>query len=68
MSGELDEDQPISTHEVTRLLLACKSGDEAALDRLLPLVYDELHRLARRYMARAILARPSAIGPHPFSS
>jgi RNA polymerase sigma-70 factor (ECF subfamily) len=52
MSGELHEDQPVSTHEVTRLLLAWKSGDEAALDHLMPLVYNELHRLARRYMAR----------------
>lgn len=51
MSGELHEDQPVPTHEVTRLLLAWKSGDETALDRLMPLVYNELHRLARRYMA-----------------
>ena len=36
--------------EITVLLKAWGSGDEAALDRLTPLVYDELHRLARRYM------------------
>ncbi len=41
-----------STHEVTGLLLAWCGGDAAALDRLIPLVYDELRRLARRYMAR----------------
>ena len=28
------------------------SGDRAALDRLMPLVYDELHRLAHQYMKR----------------
>ena len=38
------------THEVTRLLLAWSAGDQAALDRLMPLVYDELRRLARSYM------------------
>jgi RNA polymerase sigma factor (TIGR02999 family) len=37
--------------EVTKLLLAWGSGDEQALDQLLPLVYRELHRMARRYMA-----------------
>ena len=38
------------THEVTGLLLAWSAGDQAALDRLMPLVYDELRRLARSYM------------------
>jgi len=38
--------------EVTLLLKAWSSGDQAALDRLMPLVYGELHRLARRYMRR----------------
>jgi len=33
-------------------LHAWAAGDEAALLQLMPLVYDELHRLARRYMAR----------------
>ena len=36
--------------EVTRLLLAWRQGDEAAPERLMPLVYDELRRLAHRYM------------------
>jgi RNA polymerase sigma factor (TIGR02999 family) len=35
--------------EITRLLKAWGRGDESALDRLTPLVYDELKRLARRY-------------------
>jgi len=36
--------------EITRLLADWSKGDQAALERLLPLVYDELHRLARSYM------------------
>jgi RNA polymerase sigma-70 factor (ECF subfamily) len=36
----------------TTLLLAWGRGDQAALGRLLPLVHDELRRLARRHMAR----------------
>jgi RNA polymerase sigma factor (TIGR02999 family) len=37
--------------EIQRLLARLASGDEAAGDALLPLVYDELYALARRYMA-----------------
>src|SRR5712692_6669991 len=36
--------------EITGLLRAWSSGDQAALDRLAALVYDELHRMARHYM------------------
>lgn len=36
--------------EVTRLLVAMADGDREALDRLLPLVYDELRRIAHRQM------------------
>jgi RNA polymerase sigma factor (TIGR02999 family) len=39
------------TREITQLLLAWGTGDEAALQRLVPLVHDELHRIARRCMA-----------------
>ena len=38
--------------EVTQLLVAWGSGDQAALDQLMPLVYDELKRLARRHLGR----------------
>ena len=38
--------------DITALLLAWNRGDSAALDALVPLVYDELHRLARRAMRR----------------
>jgi RNA polymerase sigma factor (TIGR02999 family) len=34
------------------MLQAWSDGDQAALERLMPLVYAELHRLARRYMRR----------------
>ena len=37
-------------HEITRLLRAWSSGDSTALDRLMPLVYDHLHRLAHQHM------------------
>jgi RNA polymerase sigma factor (TIGR02999 family) len=38
--------------EVTLLLRAMKGGDKTAAEKLLPLVYSELHRLARSYMRR----------------
>ena len=40
-----------STPEVTELLLAWRAGDESALDRLIPIVHGELHRIARACMA-----------------
>jgi RNA polymerase sigma-70 factor (ECF subfamily) len=40
-----------SSHEVTSLLRAWCDGDSKALDRLMPLVYRELHQAAARYMA-----------------
>jgi RNA polymerase sigma factor (TIGR02999 family) len=40
-----------SAHEVTRLLRQWAEGDRAALDQLIPLVYAELHKIAKRYMA-----------------
>ncbi len=41
-----------SPQEVSLLLLAWSDGDQAALDKLVPLVYQELHRLAHRYISR----------------
>jgi RNA polymerase sigma-70 factor, ECF subfamily len=38
--------------DVTQLLRAWSNGEQEALDRLIPLVYSELHRLAHRYMGR----------------
>jgi len=40
------------THEVTQLLIDWSNGDRAALDKLLPVVEEELRRLAHRYMSR----------------
>ena len=39
-------------HNITQLLAEWSDGNQSALDELYPLVYDELHRLARRYMSR----------------
>jgi RNA polymerase sigma-70 factor (ECF subfamily) len=41
-----------SSHEVTQLLQAWCDGNAESLERLMPLVYQELHRVARRYMDR----------------
>lgn len=41
---------PTPPVEVTQLLQAWGEGDQAALDQLMPVVYDELHRLARHYL------------------
>jgi RNA polymerase sigma-70 factor (ECF subfamily) len=38
--------------DISGLLRAWGGGDRSALERLTPMVYDELHRLARRYMKR----------------
>jgi RNA polymerase sigma-70 factor (ECF subfamily) len=40
------------TQEITSLLLAWNRGEDSALDKLLPLVESELHRIAARYMRR----------------
>ena len=40
-----------STHDVTQLLKAWTTGDEQALEKLTPLVYEQLHRIAQRCMA-----------------
>jgi RNA polymerase sigma factor (TIGR02999 family) len=55
---------PAPPGEVTRLLLAWRQGDRDALDRLIPLVYGELHRMAERYLRRerrGHTLQPSAI-------
>jgi RNA polymerase sigma factor (TIGR02999 family) len=41
---------PAESAEITRLLKAWGRGDSAALDRLTPIVYERLHRMARGYM------------------
>jgi RNA polymerase sigma factor (TIGR02999 family) len=41
-----------SSHDKTRLLKELEAGDESAFDRLVPLIYDDLKRIARRYTRR----------------
>jgi RNA polymerase sigma-70 factor (ECF subfamily) len=41
-----------SSQGITQLLLAWNNGDQEALEKLTPLVYAELHRLAKFYMVR----------------
>ncbi len=43
---------PRSPENITQLLEQWSEGDEGALNRLMPLVYDELHRLAAAYLRR----------------
>jgi RNA polymerase sigma factor (TIGR02999 family) len=40
------------SHEITHLLSGLNRGDQGALEQLMPLVYDELRRMARNYMRR----------------
>jgi RNA polymerase sigma factor (TIGR02999 family) len=42
----------MTSDDVTHLLARWKDGDDAALQQLVPIVHDELRRLARRQMAR----------------
>ena len=39
-------------HELTQLLIDWNNGDQSAFDRLMPLIDEELRRLAHRYMSR----------------
>ena len=48
----MDNDPTDGQGEVTRLLHAAVGGDQEALDRLVPLVYEDLHRLAHRQLGR----------------
>jgi RNA polymerase sigma factor (TIGR02999 family) len=43
---------PASPNDITQLLVDWSKGDKLALDGLMPLVYDELHRIAGRYLRR----------------
>jgi RNA polymerase sigma factor (TIGR02999 family) len=41
-----------ASHQVTQLLVEWSNGNQAASERLMPLVYEELRRLAHQYMRR----------------
>ena len=43
---------PDTVGEVTQLLVSLSKGNQEAASKLIPLVYDELRRLARHYMRR----------------
>ena len=47
----MDPIEPAAPGNVTRLLQVWNEGDEQAFNELIPLVYDELHRMALRYLA-----------------
>jgi len=49
MQRESQPGEP-AAEDISSLLRAWSDGDQSALERLTPVVYDELHRLARRYM------------------
>lgn len=44
--------QNVVSHQITHLLVDWSNGNEFALDQLMPLVYEELRQMARRYMRR----------------
>jgi len=52
LAGPMAVDPISSSHNITELLRAWGQGDQTALEHLTPLVYKELHRLARRQMSR----------------
>ena len=51
-------------HQITQLLQSWRNGDQSALEKLVPLVYSDLHRMAQRYMAderRTHALQPTAL-------
>ncbi len=53
----------MNTHEdVTQQLMNWRNGDASALDRLMPLVYAELRRMARRHLRRERLGNTMQSG------
>jgi hypothetical protein len=53
---------------VTQLLADWDAGDQEALQRLMPIVYDELHRLAKGYLQRQPLVAGSVTSRTTLSS
>jgi RNA polymerase sigma factor (TIGR02999 family) len=52
MATPRDPEEPETPPDVTALLLSWSGGEAAAADRLIPVVYEELHRQAARAMRR----------------
>lgn len=44
--------ESVRAEQITDMLIAWSDGDRAAADSVLPIVYDELHRIAHRYMSK----------------
>ena len=44
--------KPVASEGLTELLIEWREGNKAALDQLTPMVYDELRRIAHRYVRR----------------
>ena len=49
----MSDDVSVEHGQITRLLIAARQGDTSAIDRVVPLVYNDLRALARRQLARA---------------
>jgi RNA polymerase sigma factor (TIGR02999 family) len=47
----MDQRASSEDHELTALLRSWSDGDERGFDQVLPIVYDQLHRMALRYLA-----------------
>ena len=47
--------------QISQLLIAWSNGDQTAFDRLMPVVYNELRRIARRYMLGQPVGHPLQI-------
>ncbi len=52
MPPETHGDEPATQHSITALLGACAEGEADAFDRLMPLVYNDLHRMAHNQLRR----------------
>ncbi|HEU0251746.1 MAG TPA: sigma-70 family RNA polymerase sigma factor [Pyrinomonadaceae bacterium] len=52
MMLEFDAMNALMADDLTEMLLEWREGDKAALNRLMPLVYDEIRRIAHRYVQR----------------
>ena len=60
----MERSDPAASGDVTGLLRVWSDGDELAFERLIPLVYDELHRMALRYLTgerASVSLQPTAL-------
>ena len=50
-----------ASEQITQLLQSWNQGDQGAIEKLVPLVYDELHRLARQSVERPGSGEPANV-------